>query len=139
MFGTSSKTISPGVKSYNLREEVPKHDNISNDSLDSTVSAVLHDFPNCGIRRIKGFLLGRGSRVQWSSVTTSLWRIDPSGILLRTSQLNVICLSAPLQCSRTQVIMPFRWQPQVDQMGIRYSLMWGQILKTYYVFEMQYQ
>ena len=96
MFGTSSKTISPGVKSYNLREEVPKHDNISNDSLDSTVSAVLHDFPNCGIRRIKGFLLGRGSRVQWSSVTTSLWRIDPSGILLRTSQLNVICLSAPL-------------------------------------------
>ena len=66
MFGTSSKTISRRVKSYNLREEVPKYDNISDESLDSIVSAVLHNFPNCGIRRMKGFLLGRGIRVQWS-------------------------------------------------------------------------
>ena len=90
MFGTSSKTISRRVKSYNLREEVPKYDNISNESLDSIVSAVLHNFPNCGIRRMKGFLLGRGIRVQWSRVRSSLWRTDPSGILLRTSQLNIV-------------------------------------------------
>ena len=88
--GTSSKTISRRVKSYNLREEVSKYDNISNESLDSIVSAVLHNFPNCGIRRMKGFLLGRGIRVQWSRVRSSLWRTDPSGILLRTSQLNIV-------------------------------------------------
>ena len=58
MFGTSSKTISRRVKLFNLREEVPKYDDISNESLDSIVSAVLHNFPNCGIRRMKGFLLG---------------------------------------------------------------------------------
>ena len=90
MFGTSSKTISRRVKSYSVREEVPKYDNISNESLDSIVSAVLHNFPNCGIRRMKGFLLGRGIRVQWSRVRLSLWRTDPSGILLRTSQLNIV-------------------------------------------------
>ena len=90
MFGTSSKTISRRVKSYSLREEVPKYDDISDEALDSTVSAVLHNFPNCGIRRMKGFLLGQGIRVQWSRVRSSLWRTDPSGILLRTSQLNIV-------------------------------------------------
>ena len=39
---------------------------------------------------MKGFLLGRGIRVQWSRVRSSLWRTDPSGILLRTSQLNIV-------------------------------------------------
>ena len=67
MLGTSSKTISRRVKSYNLPEEVPKYDNISNESLDSIVSAVLHNFPNCGIRRMKCFLLGRViSLANWS-------------------------------------------------------------------------
>ena len=42
----------------------------------------LQDFPNCGIQRMKGFLLGQGVRVQWSRVRSSLWRTDPSGILL---------------------------------------------------------
>lgn len=89
MFGTSSKTISRRVQSYNLREEVPKYDNISNESWDRIVSAVLHNFNKCGIRRMKGFLIGGDVRVQWSHVRSSLWRTDPSGILLRTSQLNI--------------------------------------------------
>ena len=89
VFGTSNKTISRRVKSYNLREEVPKYDNISNESWDRIVSAVLHNFNKCGIRRMKGFLIGWDIRVQWSRVRSSLWRTDPSGILLRTSQLNI--------------------------------------------------
>ena len=51
MFGTSRKTISRRVKSFNLREEVPKYDKISNEALDLIVSEVLHDFPNCGNER----------------------------------------------------------------------------------------
>ena len=39
---------------------------------------------------MEGFLLGRGIRVQWSRVGSSLWRTDPSGILLGTSQLNIV-------------------------------------------------
>ena len=90
MFGTSRKTISRRVRSFNLRKEVPKYDEISNEALDLIVSEVLHDFPNCGIRRMKGFLLGQGIRVQWSRVRSSLWRTDPSGILLQTSQLSIV-------------------------------------------------
>ena len=54
------------------------------------MSAVLHNFPNCGIRRMKKFLLGQGIRVQWNRVRSSLWRTDPSGILLRTSLLTIV-------------------------------------------------
>lgn len=72
MFHISRKTISRRIDSYNLREEIPKHDDISDEALDCVVSTVLHDFPNCGMRRMKGFLLGRGVRVQWSHVRSSL-------------------------------------------------------------------
>ena len=47
-------------------------------------------FPLCGIGRMKGFLLGRGVRVQWSHVRSSLWRTDPAGILLQTTQLSIV-------------------------------------------------
>ena len=33
MFGTSRKTISRPIKSYNLREEVPKYDDLSDEAL----------------------------------------------------------------------------------------------------------
>lgn len=61
---------------------MPKYDEISNEALDSVVSQELQDFYNFGIQRMKGFLLGQGVRVQWSRVRSSLWRNDPSGILL---------------------------------------------------------
>ena len=39
---------------------------------------------------MKGFLLARGIRMQWECVRSSLWRVDPEGILLRTMQLNLV-------------------------------------------------
>ena len=69
---------------------MPRYDDVSDEALDSKVSDILHNFPNCGIRRMKGFLLGQGIRVQWNRVRASLWRTDPAGILLRTTQLNII-------------------------------------------------
>lgn len=90
MFGTSRKTVSRRIKLFNLREEVPKYSDISDDYLDDFVKSTLHNFPNCGIRRMKGFLLGEGIHVTWERVRSSLWRTDPTGILLRTIQLNTV-------------------------------------------------
>ena len=90
MFHISRKTRSRRIDSYNLREEISKYDDISDEALDCVVSTVLHDFFNCGMRTIKGFLLGRGVRVQWSRVRSSLWRTDPAGILLRPTQLSIV-------------------------------------------------
>ena len=88
MFGTSRKTVSRRIKLFNLRGEVPKYSDISDDYLNDFVKSTLHNFPNCGIRRMKGFLLGEGIHVTWERVRSSLWRTDPTGILLRTIQLN---------------------------------------------------
>ncbi|KAL9976702.1 hypothetical protein ACROYT_G014029 [Oculina patagonica] len=108
MFGTSRKTISRRVKSYSLREEVPKYDDISDEALDSAVSAVLHNFPNCGIRRMKGFLLGQvqdfglPSRVRGDQGTENIEvarhmishprRGPDTGLLDINSATNLFCL-----------------------------------------------
>ena len=90
MFHISRKTISRRIDSYNLREEIPKYDDISDEALDCVVSTVLQDFFNCGMRTMKGFLLGQAVRLRWSRVRSSLWRTDPAGILLRPTQLSIV-------------------------------------------------
>ena len=90
MLGVSGKTVSRRLKEFGLREEIPKYTDITNEDLDKIVSEIYKDFPNCGIRRMKGFLCARGIYLQWERVRSALWRIDPNGILLRSIQLNLI-------------------------------------------------
>ena len=90
ILGVSRKTISRRIKHFDLSEEIPRYSDILNEDLDITVSNIYKDFPNCGIRRMKGFLTSRGIRVQWHRVRSSLWRVDPEGVLLRTMQLNIV-------------------------------------------------
>lgn len=90
MLGVSAKTVSRRIKEFSLREELPRYTDITNDDLDKTVSDIYREFPNCGIRRMKGFLSARGINLQWERVRSSLWRIDPEGIILRSMQLNFI-------------------------------------------------
>lgn len=90
MLGVSAKTVSRRLREFGLREEIPKYTDISNEELDKIVSEIYKDFPNCGIRRMKGFLCARGIYLQWERIRSALWRIDPNGILLRSIQLNIV-------------------------------------------------
>ena len=90
MLGVSRKTVSRRIRKFGLLEEVPRHTEISDENLDATVSQIYQEFPNCGIRRMKGLLNAKGMRIQWERVRASLWRVDPAGILLRTMQLNLV-------------------------------------------------
>ena len=90
MLGVSAIKVSRRLKEYGLREEIPKYTDITNEDLDKIVSEIYKDFPNCGIRRMKGFLCARGIYLQWERVRSALWRIDPNGILLRSIQLNLV-------------------------------------------------
>ncbi len=90
MLGVSRKTVSRRIRQFGLLEEVPRYTEISNENIDAIVSEIYHEFPNCGIRRMKGFLHAKGMRIQWERVRASLWRVDPEGILLRTMQLNLV-------------------------------------------------
>ena len=90
MLGVSAKTVSRRIKEFGLKEECPKYTDITNDDLDKIVSDIYREFPSCGIRRMKGYLTAKGINVQWERVTSSLWRVDPEGIILRSMQLNLI-------------------------------------------------
>ena len=72
----SEKTIQRRVNKYELHDEFPKYTGISDLEL--------------GIRRMKGHLQVKNGNVTWGRVRSSLWRVDPVGILSRTIQATLI-------------------------------------------------
>ena len=51
---------------------------------------ILRMFPNCGYRRMRGFLRARGLHIQWSRIQGSMKRVCPEGILMRALQLTTV-------------------------------------------------
>ena len=90
IFCVSSKTIHRRIATYKLKDEVKTYSYISDSNLNSVVEGIFREFPNCGIRRMKGFLAARGYVVQWRRVRYAMWSVDPEGILLRKTQLNIV-------------------------------------------------
>ena len=90
IFQVSPKTVRRRIVQFGLDATSSKYSDISNDDLDKIISEIKENFPNCGIRRMKGFLTAQGIKVQWERVRKAMWRVDPEGILLRTMQLNIV-------------------------------------------------
>lgn len=86
MLCVSVKTVQRRLSAYGL-SITNEYDNISNDTLDNHVMEVLQMFPNCGYRRMLGFLTTRSLRIQQWRVRESMHRVDPEGILLRTLEI----------------------------------------------------
>ena len=63
---------------------------VSQAELDQNVLNVLTEFPNCGYKRMTGFLFNTGLRVQQDRIRESMRRVDPEGVLLRTLEMTVI-------------------------------------------------
>eukprot|EP00794_Sanderia_malayensis_P010399 gene10399-11483_t len=51
---------------------------------------ILKEFPNCGYRRMRGFLTARGLHIQWTRIQESMKRVCPQGILMRSLEINTI-------------------------------------------------
>ena len=68
--------------------ESESYADILNDVLYNHVLEVFQMFPNCGYRRMLGFLATRGLCVQERRVRESMHRVDPEGVLLRTRTQN---------------------------------------------------
>ncbi|XP_065058564.1 uncharacterized protein LOC135686290 [Rhopilema esculentum] len=90
IFSVSVKTVSRRIEKFGLHDKIANHTEIIDTELDAIVDDILQSFPNCGIRRMRGFLQSKGLKIQWERVRSSLWRVDPTGVLLRTTQLNTI-------------------------------------------------
>ena len=88
MFSVSTKTIQRRLKHFSIKQSA--YTPISEHELDNLVCSIISDFPNCGIRNMKGFLRARNVHVTWNSVRMSMWRVDPSGLIMRSLQLNTV-------------------------------------------------
>jgi hypothetical protein len=89
MLGVSQSTVKRRMSTYFLSIR-HTYTNISREDLDSEVSNVLEMFPNCGYRRMIGYLSARGLRIQEHRVRDCMHRVDPNGVLLRRLESTVI-------------------------------------------------
>ena len=59
---------------------------MEDDELDQVIESILKDFPNSCYKKMKGFSLSRGHRVQEKKIRKSMRRMDPEGVLFQTLQ-----------------------------------------------------
>ena len=78
MLFVSTKTVRRRIEEFNIN---PKpFSNLSNEDLDAVTSEILSEFPNCGSKRMAGFLLAKGLLIQQARVREALGRTDPDGV-----------------------------------------------------------
>ena len=58
--------------------------------LDDMVKEILERFLKTGYKRMIGYLLANGHRVQEKRVRESMRRVDPDGVIERSISLNII-------------------------------------------------
>ena len=85
MINVSKSTVKRRMKEYNIRKSELYAD-ITNEDLETAVTNVLKAFPNSGYKKMKGFLLAEGIKVQEVRVRDTMRRVDPEGVLVRTLQ-----------------------------------------------------
>lgn len=89
LLGVSPSTVKRRLRLFGLSVSA-SYCTKTNQELDEIVSEILTDFPNCGYKRMTGFLLSRGLRIQQTRIRESMRRVDPEGVLLRALQLNTV-------------------------------------------------
>ena len=67
-----------------------KYADLSEEELDTIVLQILQQFPKTGYKRMIGYLLARGYRVQEKRVQETMRRVDPEGFIERSISLNII-------------------------------------------------
>ena len=80
MLSVSIRTIQRRMANFNLREKVPDYTLISDNDLGETCREIISEFPNCGMRRMRGFLLSMDKRVSWEKKSEAMRRTDPEGV-----------------------------------------------------------
>ena len=63
---------------------------LSDEELDQKIKEIIERFPNIGYRRLTGFLVSKGLKVNRERIRASLKRVHPEGILLRSLELNIV-------------------------------------------------
>ena len=78
LLGVSERTIERRMQEFSISIRA-SYSNITQDELDSVVRETLSVLPNTGYKRMTGYLLARGLRMQQHKVRDSMRRVDPQG------------------------------------------------------------
>lgn len=89
LLGVSKRTVERRLRDIGLSIR-GTYTNLTEEELDSTVEQILTSLPNTGYKRMTGYLLARGVRVQQRKIRESMRRVDPQGTLIRALEINVI-------------------------------------------------
>ena len=85
MLNTSKSTIKRRLKEFGLKKGLC-FSTISDEELDNCIISILNRFPNCGYKKMRGFLRAKNTNVQERRVRESMRRVDPEGVLFRALQ-----------------------------------------------------
>lgn len=89
MFSVNARTIHRRLEKFNLGTALSRYTCISDDELDGICRDILEQFPNCGFRRMRGFLRVRDVHITWKRTMETMKRVDPEGVTIRSLQLNI--------------------------------------------------
>ena len=89
MCGVSERTIKRRLQEFDL-SILSSYSTLTDEQLQEIIKGILDEFPNCGYKRMTGFLFSRGFRVQQERIRRAMRIVDPEGVILRAMQLNTI-------------------------------------------------
>ena len=78
MLSVSNKTIYRRLQEFELPVRASYSD-ITEAELDAIILDILHNFPNCGYKSMRGHLLCKGHKVQEERIREAMRRVDPEG------------------------------------------------------------
>lgn len=88
MFSVNVRTIHRRLPKFNLGTAtgISRFSVISDDHLDEACRDILKQFPNCGVRRMRGFLRDRHIHITWERTMEVMRRVDVESVIM---QLNI--------------------------------------------------
>lgn len=89
MLQVSESTIKRRLSYFDISIS-SKYTDLSCQDLDNIVKEILEQFPKSGYKRMIGYLMARGHRVQEKRVREAMRRVDPEGVIERSISLNII-------------------------------------------------
>ena len=78
MLNVSNKTIYRRLQEFGLPVRA-SYSAVSEAELDAIILGILHNFPNCGYKSMRGHLLCKGVKVQEERIREAMRRVDPEG------------------------------------------------------------
>lgn len=85
MLRVSDKTVYRRLHEFGISVRA-SYSSMSEAELDAVIQDILHNFPNCGYKSMRGHLLSKGHKIQEERIREAMRRVDPEGNISMSRQ-----------------------------------------------------